>query len=135
MIGKTSVDTEGFSKYPNVHFLRRKDHSTLPAYCKGFAVGLIPYILNERVLHVNPIKLREYLSAGLPVVSTAVPEVAHYRDCPGAGPALRAPAHEGCPYGWPGTHLQVGGGYAEFERGIAAALSSDTSERRRQRSD
>src|SRR5439155_8958148 len=65
----------------------------------------------------------------------AAPEVAHYRDCPGAGPALRAPAHEGCPYGWPGTHLQVGGGYAEFERGIAAALSSDTSERRRQRSD
>jgi hypothetical protein len=27
---------------------------------------------------VNPLKLREYLSAGLPVVSTPVPEVARY---------------------------------------------------------
>ena len=28
--------------------------------------------------YVNPLKLREYLSAGLPVVSTAVPEVQRY---------------------------------------------------------
>ena len=51
------------------------DTATLDAYCKGFAVGIIPYIVNERMHYVNPLKLREYLSAGLPVVSTAVPEV------------------------------------------------------------
>src|SRR3989442_3035489 len=33
------------------------------------------------------------------------------------------------------SSVTVAGGYEEFERGIAAALSSDTSERRRQRSD
>src|SRR3569832_1585860 len=39
---------------------------------------MIPYRLYERMPFVNPIKLREYLSAGLPVVSTSVPEVQKY---------------------------------------------------------
>jgi hypothetical protein len=52
----------------------------LPAYAKVFDVGLIPFRLNELTRAVNPIKLREYMSAGLPVVSTALPEVLRYRD-------------------------------------------------------
>ena len=28
--------------------------------------------------HINPIKLREYLAAGLPVISTPLPEASHY---------------------------------------------------------
>ena len=61
-----------------MHLLGRKAHGDLPAYCKGIDVGLIPYRIDERMKFVNPIKLREYLSAGLPVVSTAVPEVRRY---------------------------------------------------------
>ncbi len=134
MIGKLCVDVSRLARYPNIHWLGRKPHSELPNYCKGFAAGLIPYILNERVLHVNPIKLREYLSAGLPVVSTAVPEVAHYqgRGMRDEGRETTVPISSLIPHP---SSLTVAGGYAEFERGIAAALSSDTSERRRQRSD
>jgi glycosyltransferase involved in cell wall biosynthesis len=39
---------------------------------------MIPYRIDERMTYVNPLKLREYLSAGLPVVSTPVPEVVRY---------------------------------------------------------
>ena len=63
---------------PNVHLLGQKKHDELPAYCKGFDVGMIPYRIDERMTFVNPLKLREYLSAGLPVVSTPVPEVRRY---------------------------------------------------------
>ena len=37
-----------------------------------FFVGIIPFRATELTRHVNPIKLREYLSAGLPVVSSPV---------------------------------------------------------------
>jgi glycosyltransferase involved in cell wall biosynthesis len=78
LIGKSSVDVSRFQRYANVHFLGQKSYATLPAYCKVFDVGLIPFVINELTLNVNPIKLREYLSAGLPVVSTALPEVEKY---------------------------------------------------------
>jgi hypothetical protein len=39
---------------------------------------MIPYRIDERMTFVNPLKLREYLSAGVPVVSTPVPEVVRY---------------------------------------------------------
>ncbi len=78
LIGQALDDMSALAGLPNVHLLGQRPHGELPAYCKGFAVGLIPYRIDERMTFVNPLKLREYLSAGLPVVSTAVPEVARY---------------------------------------------------------
>jgi glycosyltransferase involved in cell wall biosynthesis len=78
LIGQKLTDVGPIEGLPNVHLLGQKRHDELPAYCAGFDVGLIPYRIDERMRFVNPLKLREYLSAGLPVVSTAVPEVARY---------------------------------------------------------
>jgi glycosyltransferase involved in cell wall biosynthesis len=78
LIGQALDDVGPVRGLHNVHLLGRKPHETLPAYCKGFDVGLIPYRIDERMTFVNPIKLREYLSAGVPVVSTRVPEVERY---------------------------------------------------------
>lgn len=80
MIGKSSVDLSRFKRFGNIHFIGQKPYQSLPAYCRGFDVGLIPFAVNDLTVNVNPIKLREYLSAGLPVVSTALPEVEKYRD-------------------------------------------------------
>ena len=76
LIGQQLTDLSMLRDLPNVHLLGQKPHDALPAYCKGFSVGLIPYRIDERMAFVNPLKLREYLSAGVPVVSTPVPEVA-----------------------------------------------------------
>jgi hypothetical protein len=35
----------------------------------------MPFHVNELTLNANPLKAREYLAAGLQVVSTAIPEV------------------------------------------------------------
>jgi glycosyltransferase involved in cell wall biosynthesis len=79
LIGKVAVDAEEKIKtlngLPNVHLLGRKPYSILPAYCKGFDVAINPFEINELTLAANPLKVREYLAAGVPVVSTDIPEV------------------------------------------------------------
>lgn len=78
LIGQELCDIGPIKGLPNVHLLGQKKHGELPAYCKGFDVGLIPYRIDNDVKFINPLKLREYLSAGLPVVSTDMPEVQPY---------------------------------------------------------
>jgi glycosyltransferase involved in cell wall biosynthesis len=74
----SSVNLKKYDTIQNMHFLGRKTYSELPAFCQHFDVGLIPFKVNDLTYAVNPIKLREYLSAGLPVVSTPMPEVKLY---------------------------------------------------------
>jgi glycosyltransferase involved in cell wall biosynthesis len=75
MLGKATMDVSLLAAEPNVHLLGRKPYSSLPAYCKGFDVAVIPFPVTEVTLNANPLKAREYLAAGLPVVSTRIPEV------------------------------------------------------------
>ncbi|MDQ3331567.1 MAG: glycosyltransferase [Planctomycetota bacterium] len=75
IVGKVTTDVSKLEALSNVHFLGRKPYETLPGFCAGWDVALMPFRLNELTLNANPLKVREYLAAGLPVVSTAIPEV------------------------------------------------------------
>jgi glycosyltransferase involved in cell wall biosynthesis len=77
LIGKIAPDADvsKLRALPNVHFLGRKKYEELPAYCRGFDVSVLPFKHNELTLNANPLKVREYLAAGLPCVATALPEV------------------------------------------------------------
>ena len=83
LVGKSTVETTSMEKFNNIHMVGRKPYCELSGYCKGFDIGIIPFVINELTYHVNPIKLREYISGGLPVVSTPMPEVKPYEsnDC------------------------------------------------------
>jgi glycosyltransferase involved in cell wall biosynthesis len=81
LLGKQAMDLEVLRRLPNVHLLGHKPYAELPAYCKGFDVALVPFPRNEVTRHANPLKVREYLAAGLPVISTPVPEVEALGQC------------------------------------------------------
>lgn len=81
LLGRVTMDVSLLRELPNVHFLGRKPYHQLPAYCRTFDVGLIPFPINEVTLNSNPLKAREYLAAGVPVVSTAIPEVEVLNQC------------------------------------------------------
>jgi len=59
----------------NVEFTGEVPYDRLPEIFARFRVGLIPFRLDALTLATNPIKLYEYFSCGMPVVSTALPEV------------------------------------------------------------
>ena len=74
-MGKRRPTSPGSKRLPNVHLLGRKPYAELPAYCKGFDVALNPFRHKRAYAQFHPLKVREYLAAGLPVVSTPAPEV------------------------------------------------------------
>jgi glycosyltransferase involved in cell wall biosynthesis len=74
LIGKVVTSLKSIEGLANVRLLGQKPYASLPAYAKGFDVALLPFVMNELTLAANPLKLREYLASGLPVVSSAIPE-------------------------------------------------------------
>lgn len=83
LLGRVAVeagDLNYLKDVKNIHLLGQKKFDDLPAYCASFDVGLIPMKMNELTACVNPLKLREYLAAGLPVVSAPLPEVLPFGD-------------------------------------------------------
>ena len=85
VLGKSTTDVSVLEAQPNAHLLGRKPYADLPAYCRGFDVALMPFRINELTLNANPLKVREYLAAGLPVISTPIPEVELLGQCRIAG--------------------------------------------------
>jgi glycosyltransferase involved in cell wall biosynthesis len=69
------VDPRELPQRPNIHWLGQRAYGDLPRYVKGFDVCLMPFALNEATEFINPTKTLEYMAAGKPIVSTAVPDV------------------------------------------------------------
>jgi glycosyltransferase involved in cell wall biosynthesis len=67
-------------RFANVAFLGGVARAEVPAMLRGWSAAMIPFTVNELTLAANPIKLYEYFAAGLPVVSTRLPEVERYGD-------------------------------------------------------
>ncbi|MBI3299580.1 MAG: YdcF family protein [Elusimicrobia bacterium] len=83
LVGPTQTDVTSLAGLPNVHMLGTRSHTELPAYVASFDAGLIPYLLTEYTASVYPTKLNEYFAMGVPVISTALPEVTAYNESNG----------------------------------------------------
>jgi glycosyltransferase involved in cell wall biosynthesis len=65
---------------PNVRFTGEVPHAELRKHLATWAVATIPFLRSPLTLAVNPIKIYEYFSLGLPVVGTRLPELELFRD-------------------------------------------------------
>ena len=111
LVGPVHADLDALAARPNVHLLGRLPYTRLPAVLKGCDVGLVPFVVGEYTRHIDPVKLREYLSAGLPVVATAPPDIAAID-----------------------TSCRIVRGVDELVGGVEAALQEGGAEARRRRS-
>ena len=82
MVGPvTKIDPVELPTAPNIRYLGSQPYERLPEVMGGFDVALMPFALNDATRSISPTKTLEYLAAGLPVVSTRVPDVvADYTD-------------------------------------------------------
>jgi glycosyltransferase involved in cell wall biosynthesis len=74
--GDPSTDVSPLAAEPNIHLLGLRPYEALPQVLRGADAALIPYSLNELTASIFPMKVYEYLAAGLPVVATPLPSLA-----------------------------------------------------------
>ena len=80
VVGRANTDVSHLWAHPRIRFTGPRPYHEIPAYLSAFDCCLVPFAINRLTMAVNPIKLREYLAAGRPVVSTPMPEVLQYGD-------------------------------------------------------
>ena len=73
-------DPGEFRDVPNLRFLGPVAYGELPGHVAHFDVCLLPYVLDETTSSINPLKLKEYLATGKPVVATPLPEAVKLGD-------------------------------------------------------
>jgi glycosyltransferase involved in cell wall biosynthesis len=79
-VGRVAVPAESLPCRANVHFLGKRPYESLPGYAKRFDACIIPYRAGDWSYHANPLKLREYLAAGKPVVAVSTPQTEKFAD-------------------------------------------------------
>src|SRR5262249_53053471 len=78
LIGRLAVDPGRLRALPNVRFVEPQPYRTLPSWAKAFDVAIIPYRLTRQVVNAAPLKLREYLATGKPIVAVPAPEIERF---------------------------------------------------------
>ena len=78
-IGKIDCDVDKLQQFSNVYFLGTKPHTDLPKYIQNWNVAILPFVNNKQIQMCNPLKLREYLASGTPIVTTDFNALNGYR--------------------------------------------------------
>jgi len=103
LIGPIQADIAQYRDNHNMRFLGGVSYAEVPSYVNNFDVGLIPRKLNQLTMACNPVKLLEYFSLGIPVVSSPLPSVMAF-----------------------GNLVRIAETAVEFEHAIMDALKNDT---------
>lgn len=106
-VGRAATDLRSLPALANIRLQPPVPYETLPDWARAFDVCLMPYRSGAFAQAANPLKLREYLATGRPVVSTPMPEAAPFAE-----------------------HILLAEGADAFARQIEAALSDEVAAQR-----
>ncbi|MGA2924494.1 MAG: glycosyltransferase [Solirubrobacteraceae bacterium] len=109
-LGEAETDVSALVAERNVHLLGTRAQAALPTVLRGCALGIIPYRGSRLTSSIFPMKVYEYLAAGLPIVASGLPSLQGVGD------------------------VTLAGGVDEAVGAIERALSEDSIDRRRARS-
>jgi len=72
-VSKQAETWQALQAMPNVYYLGSVESAQVPYYVKGFDVGLMPYAQDRHSETISPLKLYDYLAAGLPIAAMDIP--------------------------------------------------------------
>ncbi len=110
LVGRIAIDQARLTARSNIFCPGTVPYLELAEWARAFDVCMMPYRLGAFATHANPLKLREYLATGKPVVSVRMPEVESL-----------------------GAVVEIADTAPEFLRAIDRALADDCDERRQAR--
>jgi glycosyltransferase involved in cell wall biosynthesis len=108
LTGPVAVDVAGLAAQPNVRFTGPVDYDQLPKLIAGLDVLILPYVVSEFTATISPLKMKEYLATGIPVVSSPIGEAKVMRE-----------------------HVTIAETAGDWRVALRAALSENKDERRR----
>lgn len=103
-IGKAIYDTSMIDTLKNVRLLGLKRYDELSDYAKWFDVAIIPFVVDEKMDCVSPIKFYEYCALGLPTVVSKMTDMIPYAN----------------------EFIRIADGKDEFEQSIDELLNKST---------
>jgi len=109
IIGPVSIDVSRLASLTNIEFKGRMPQEAFTPILQESQVAIIPFKVNKLTERIDPLKVYEYLAAGVPVVSTPVGRV---NDLP----------------------VLIGNNHEEFVQKIKEAIEKDSNEKRLNRS-
>lgn len=80
LTGPVAVDVAGLAALPNIRFTGPVDYGELPTLIAGLDVLILPYVVSEFTATISPLKMKEYLATGIPVVSSPIAEARVMRE-------------------------------------------------------
>ncbi len=107
VVGRVAAEVSELRRLGNFVFAGAQPYESLPGWMKAVDVGIMPYRRGRQGLSANPLKMREYLAAGKPVVGVAIPEAERFREL-----------------------VRIGRTPEEFLQQIEAALREDSDQQR-----
>ncbi|WP_299016400.1 glycosyltransferase [uncultured Photobacterium sp.] len=78
LLGPIQTNTSKLLQRHNIHLLPAKPHHQLASYLQHWTMAILPFKDNAQIRACNPLKLREYLAAGCPIISSDFPAVRSY---------------------------------------------------------
>ncbi|WOC27871.1 glycosyltransferase [Pseudoalteromonas sp. N1230-9] len=80
LIGHLVEDFSALLKLDNVTHIPTVDHHRLASFSQHWQVSILPFVDNEQIRACDPLKLKEYIATGTPIVTTRFAAVNPYQE-------------------------------------------------------
>ena len=74
-IGKKEKDFRNLSNKKNFYYINPIPHQEIPAALNSLDILILPYKVNDFTQNINPLKLKEYLASGRPIIGSPLREI------------------------------------------------------------